>query len=85
MKSIKVITSQKVFITHIYGLHHYRGTWWHDKYPDDIRPVSRCLKHVWCYRSHGVPYAGFQVLKAFDLNRVDNVLHMTPQEKIQCG
>jgi hypothetical protein len=36
--------------------------------------VPRCLKHVWCYRSHSVPYAGFQVLKVVDLNLVDNVL-----------
>jgi hypothetical protein len=29
--------------------------------------VPRCLKHVWCYRSHSVPCAGFQVLKVVDL------------------
>jgi hypothetical protein len=44
--------------------------------------VPRCLKHVWCYRSHSVPYAVFQVLKVVDLNLIDNVLH-TPQEKFQ--
>jgi hypothetical protein len=27
-----------------------------------------CLKHVWCYHSHIVPYAGFQVLKVVDIN-----------------
>jgi hypothetical protein len=43
--------------------------------------VRRCLKHVWCYHSHSVPYAGFQVLKIVGLNLVDNVLHITPQEK----
>jgi hypothetical protein len=42
--------------------------------------VPRCLKHVWCYRSHSVPYAS---LKVVHLNLVDNVLHITPQEKIQ--
>jgi hypothetical protein len=47
--------------------------------------VQRCLKHIWCYRSHSVPYAGFQVLKVIDLNLVDNVLHITPQAKIQWG
>jgi hypothetical protein len=47
--------------------------------------VPRCLKHVWCYRSHSIPYAGFQVLNVIDLNLVDNVLHITPQEKIQRG
>jgi hypothetical protein len=38
--------------------------------------VPHCLKHVWCYRSHGVPYASFQVLKLVDLNLIDNVLHI---------
>jgi hypothetical protein len=51
--------------------------WWHDKYPD--------LKHVWCYRSHSIPYAGFQVLKVVVLNLVDNVLHITPQERKSTG
>jgi hypothetical protein len=59
--------------------------WWHDKYPDDIRPRSMLLEACWCYHSHIVPYAGFQVLKIVDLNLVDNVLHITPQEKIQWG
>jgi hypothetical protein len=45
--------------------------------------VLRCLKHVWCYRSHSVPYSDFQILKVVDLNLVDNVLHITPQEKIR--
>jgi hypothetical protein len=43
--------------------------------------VPCCLKHAWCYRSHSVPCAGFQVLKFIDRNVVDNVLHITPQEK----
>jgi hypothetical protein len=43
--------------------------------------VPRCLKHVWCYRSHSVPYAGFQVLNVIDLNLVDSILHITPQGK----
>jgi hypothetical protein len=47
--------------------------------------VPRCLKHVWCYRNHSGPYARFQVLKVIDLNLVDNVFHITPQEKIQWG
>jgi hypothetical protein len=47
--------------------------------------IPRCLKNVWYYSSYGVPYAGFQVLKVVDLNLVDNVLHITPQEKIQLG
>jgi hypothetical protein len=47
--------------------------------------VPRCLKHVWCYRSHSNSYAVLQVLKVVDLNLVDNVLHITPQEKIQWG
>jgi hypothetical protein len=47
--------------------------------------VSRCLKHVWCYHNHSFLYAGFQVLKIVDLNLVDNVLHITPQEKNPVG
>jgi hypothetical protein len=35
--------------------------------------VPHCMKHVWCYRSHSVPYAGFQVLKIVDINLVENV------------
>jgi hypothetical protein len=45
--------------------------------------VPNCLKHVWCYRSHSVIYARFQVLKGVDLNLVDNVLDISSQEKIQ--
>jgi hypothetical protein len=45
--------------------------------------VPCCLKHVWCYRSHSVPYEGFQVSKAVQLNLLDNVLHITPQDEIQ--
>jgi uncharacterized membrane protein len=30
--------------------------------------VPSCLKYVWCYRSHSVPYASFQMLKVVDLN-----------------
>jgi hypothetical protein len=37
------------------------------------------------YHSHSVPYVGFQVLKVTDLNLIGNVLHITTQEKIQCG
>jgi hypothetical protein len=29
--------------------------------------VPRCLKHGWCYHSHSVPYAGFQMLKSLIL------------------
>jgi hypothetical protein len=47
--------------------------------------VQRRLKHIWCYRSHSVLYAGFQVSKVVDLNLVDNVLHITPQEKSRVG
>jgi hypothetical protein len=47
--------------------------------------VLRCLKHVRCYRSYNLPYAAFQVLKAVDLNLVNNVLHIILQEKIQRG
>jgi hypothetical protein len=43
--------------------------------------VPHFLKYVWCYHSHSVPYVGFQVLKVVDLNLVDNVLQITPQEK----
>jgi hypothetical protein len=43
----------------------------------------RCLMHVWCYRSHNVLHAGFRALKVVDLNLVDNVLQITPQEKIE--
>jgi hypothetical protein len=35
--------------------------------------IPRCLKHVWCYRGHSVSYVGFQVLKAIDINLVENV------------
>jgi hypothetical protein len=45
--------------------------------------LLHCLKHVWCYSSHSVPYVGFQVLKVADLNLVDNIPDVTPQEKIQ--
>jgi hypothetical protein len=41
--------------------------------------VPGCLKHVWCYRSHSVPYVDFQVLTVVDLNLVDNVLNIAPQ------
>jgi hypothetical protein len=47
--------------------------------------IPRCLKHVWYYCSQNVPYAGSQVLKVVDLNVVDNVLHITSQEKIKWG
>jgi hypothetical protein len=40
------------------------------------------LKYVLCCSSHSIPYADFQVLKVVDLNLVDHVLHITPQEKI---
>jgi hypothetical protein len=33
--------------------------------------VPRCLKNVWRYRSHIVPYTGFQVLKVADLNLLE--------------
>jgi hypothetical protein len=94
MKGIqnKIIVSQKAFIIDNYGLHHYKGkpskflfeyinlsVNWCDKYSDDIRPRSRYLKYIWCYRSHRVPYAGFQALKVADLNLVENFLHITPQ------
>jgi hypothetical protein len=46
-------------------------------------PVPRCLKQVWCYRSHSLPYVGYQVLKVVDLIPVDDVLHISPQEKTQ--
>jgi hypothetical protein len=49
----------------------------------DLVPFS--LKHVRCYRSHSVSYVGFQVLKVVDLNLVDNVPHITPQEKLPVG
>jgi hypothetical protein len=47
--------------------------------------VPRCLKQVGCYRTQSVSYAGFQVLKIVDLNPVNNVLHIIPQEKIKWG
>jgi hypothetical protein len=47
--------------------------------------VPHCLKHVWYYHSHSVPHTGFQVLKVVAHNLVDNVLHITPQEKIHWG
>jgi hypothetical protein len=47
--------------------------------------VPRFIKHVGCYRSHSVPYAGFQMLKVVNRNLVDNVLHIIPQQKIQWG
>jgi hypothetical protein len=47
--------------------------------------VPRCLKLVWCYRGHSVPYTGFQVLTVVDLNLVDNVLHITSQEQTRWG
>jgi hypothetical protein len=47
--------------------------------------VPRCLKHVWCYRSHSVSKAGFHVLKVFDINLVDMVLHITSKGKKSTG
>jgi hypothetical protein len=41
--------------------------------------TPRSLKHVGCYHSHSIPYAGFHVLKVIDLNLVDGVLHITPE------
>jgi hypothetical protein len=74
----KIIVSQKTFI--IYGS---LGGTTNIQMIFDLLP--RCLKHVWCYRSHSIFYAGFQVLKVVDLNLVDNVLHINPEEKIQWG
>jgi hypothetical protein len=28
--------------------------------------VPCCLRHVWCYHRHSIPYADFQVLKVAD-------------------
>jgi hypothetical protein len=36
--------------------------------------VPRCLKYVWCYHRHSIPYASFQMLKVVDLNLVDNAV-----------
>jgi hypothetical protein len=47
--------------------------------------VPRSLKHVRCYCSHRVPYAGLQVLKVVDLNLAYNVSNVTPQEKNPVG
>jgi hypothetical protein len=35
------------------------------------------LKNVVGYRSHCVPYAGFQLLKVVAFDLVDNVIHLT--------
>jgi hypothetical protein len=43
--------------------------------------IPCCLKHVYCYHSYDIPYVGFQALKVIDLNLVDSVIHITPQEK----
>jgi hypothetical protein len=96
MKGIqnKVIISQKVYIIHIYGLRHYKGklsTFFSinvnagslggtTNIQTILYLVPRCVKRVWCYRSHSVPYAGFQVLTVVDLNLVDNIFHVTTQE-----
>jgi hypothetical protein len=81
MKDIQneIIIANNTFIIHIYGLHHYKGklskfsseyiifsasfnnTYIHSTF----YLVLRCLKHVCCYRTNSVPYAGFQVLKVF--------------------
>jgi hypothetical protein len=47
--------------------------------------IPRCLKHVWCYSSYRVPYAGFQVLKVVDLNLVEKVHHITTQRRFKSG
>jgi hypothetical protein len=47
--------------------------------------IPRCLKHAWCYHSHRVPYAGFQVLNVVDLNLADNVLHITKSSGVKSG
>jgi hypothetical protein len=107
MKSIqnKIMTSQKAFIVHNYGLQHYKGKLL--KFSSEyitfsintnvgfldgttiiqmiFNLVLRYLKYFRCYRSHSDPYVGFQVLKVVDLNPLDNVLHITPQEKIHWG
>jgi hypothetical protein len=67
----KIITSQKAFIIHIYGLHHYKG---------------KLLKFFSEYITFSINFnVGFQVLKVVDLNLADKVLYITPQEKIQWG
>jgi hypothetical protein len=94
MKDIqnKIIISQKSFIIHIFSEYitfsvtfnvgSFGGTT-NIQTIFDLIPHS--LKHVWCYRSHSIPYAGFQVLKVIELNLADSVLHITPKEKIQWG
>jgi hypothetical protein len=42
----------------------------------DIIPC--CLKHVWCYHSHSIPCAGYQVLKVIDLNKALSKSSLTP-------
>jgi hypothetical protein len=57
--------------------------WWYDKYPNGIRPLFNALRHFVGYLGHIIPYAGDQLLIAFDL--IDNVLHLTPSDGIHWG
>jgi hypothetical protein len=56
--------------------------WCHDKYPDVIRfrntLAEACLVLQWPQR----PLYGLPGVEGRDLKLVDNVLHITPQEKI---
>jgi hypothetical protein len=99
MKGIQneIIISQEVFIIHINGLHHYKAklsklfsayiTFSVNSNVDSLGGFTNIqawsMFGVNCSRS--VPYAGFQVLKVVDLNRVDNVLPIKSQEKIHWG
>jgi hypothetical protein len=91
----KIIISQKTCIIHIYGSYNYKGKLIKvlsqyitfsvnfnmsslDGTIFDL--VSRSLKLILCYRRHSVPYAGFRALNVVDLNLVDSVVHITPQE-----
>jgi hypothetical protein len=89
----KIIIYQKALIIHIYELRHCKGKLQEyitfsvnfsvgslngtTNIQTIFDLVTRCLKHVWCYHSHSVPYVGFQLLKVVDLNLVDNTIHIT--------
>jgi len=56
----------------------------HNKFSDDASLCPRVLKHVVSYRKYSLPYADLQLLKIVVSDLVDEVFHISPQEKIQC-
>jgi hypothetical protein len=56
----------------------------HKKFPDDASLHPHVLKHVVSYYKYSLPYACLLLLKIVVSDLVDEVFHISPQEKIQC-